>query len=147
MPQPKKLNKHPKELNLCLNTFFLRMREQEVEKVYKMLSPNLRLITLEKKHSEKYQQAFLFHRHIEGFFIHELFEINPILLEAVVIVGMQPLEIDNNGEKLNNEKADKHPTSTDDLRYKILRIRFININDHYYIDEIYLNNDYIKDAA
>ncbi len=116
-----------KEINSCLNTFYLMMRCKRVEVLYDMLSPNLQQFTLMESYQAKFREVFLFHREIIGFYVHHLTAINPILLEAIVLIGLKPMD-EQEGQ--------------DELRYKIYRFRFINIYKHWYIDDVYLDNDF-----
>jgi hypothetical protein len=135
------------DIHSCVNTFYVLMRHKRMKELYSMLSPNLQQFTKMVSHHEKFQNVFLFNREIVSYYIHQLIEIYPGLLEAIVLIGLKPVDgcVNPNGiEKVETKKEIVNP---DELKYRFYRFRFINIHHHWFIDDVYQDNDFYCTAS
>lgn len=126
---------HP-ELDYLLYEFYTGMKFVNAEQVFSSLSPNLSQIVLEKQHEEKFQKVFLFGSNIRGALINKLALIKPGFYDAVVIVCR--IKDDDEINAIENLTGDDE---LDNLRFRIYRVKFIEINAQWYIDDIFQDNE------
>lgn len=129
---------HP-ELDSCLTKFLWFITSKQVENLYEVLSPNLKKLVLMEEHKEKFQEVFIFHRKILGFFIHKLEETHLGHFDAIVLISLVRADFEEDKSKSNK---DNREDSEENIRFKIYRFKFIRIDGHWYVDDVYLNNDY-----
>ncbi|OQP67238.1 hypothetical protein A3860_02440 [Niastella vici] len=140
-------NDYVKDVHSCLNTFYVLMGRKQVKKLEGMLSPNLRQFIRMESHREKFQKVFLFDREIVGYYIHQLTEINPGLLDAIILIGLEPVDEWGNASAAQKVKFKKQILDPDKLKYRFYRFRFINIHDHWFIDDVYQDNEFYCTAS
>lgn len=126
-------NKDHQEIKGATHAFYGLMELGDVEQVYAMLSPNLRQLTLDEQHVEKYQSCFKFGRTILGHTLYDVTEIKPGLVESTVLVCLLD-------EKAKPSKTGKYHERYQ--RYCAFKFLFIKLNSYWFIDDIGLYNEF-----
>ncbi|AEW02344.1 hypothetical protein A4D02_30820 [Niastella koreensis] len=134
MPPINNRNKDHQEIKGTTHAFYGLMQLGDAEQVYAMLSPNLRQLTLEEQHAEKYQSCFKFGRIICGHSIYDLIEIKEGFFDSTVLVCV----MDEKAKPVS--KTGKY--SEEDQRYCAFKIQFIKLNGCWFIDDITLYNEF-----
>lgn len=122
------ISEQQNEIKALLNDFYYFLECENPRMVYAMLSPNLQQISLMKKHIDKYSRLLIFRRKVMSITLFNLTTIKEDLLEGIVMLSLLPVEAD--------AQTKKNGYTPDDLRYRAVKIRFININNDWFIDEI-----------
>jgi hypothetical protein len=133
MSHIKKTNEcHSEEIGSCVNDFCSFIRSNQVQRLYGMLSPNLQQLVLEERHQDKFQSVFIFGRKIVGQHIYKMTEINSGIVEALVIVSVIPVDSPKSYQEV----------TADDLNYRVYKMRFIDIDSYWYVDDVQLYNEF-----
>ncbi len=128
------IRKYGTSLHTYLNEFFLKMGAMDVEYVFDALSPNLKQLAMCDKHKDKYQSAFIFGRKLISVAIYSITETQPGIHDCIIPITLAP----------EGYEDSDGPVSDDDIKYRAYKIRLIEIDEYWFIDDFTLYNDFYK---
>lgn len=139
MSRSDRLNKLREAFASCMNDFFVYLRDGEVDEMYKMLSPNLKYLTSEKRFSSKYQKVFLIGTNVTAFHITEFAEPELGYLMGLVTAYIIRPEAPGSGVVVSKDGKLEYEVDNEDLVCRAYNVRLIQLQDFWWIDQISLD--------